>query len=105
MPIFVERSYTDGLLETRRYRLRCFGENLAAAAVAPAAVVLFGVAWGGGAIVAGLFGGLGLLLALSVAFTVRTLRAAAIAGVCSGAFMLALMLLEHRLFTHPILSD
>jgi len=49
MGFFVTRTYTDGVLDTRGYRLRCFVENLACAAVAPMLLALGTLLVGGGA--------------------------------------------------------
>ena len=35
MRVFVTRTYSDGVLDTRGYKLRCFVENLVCAAAAP----------------------------------------------------------------------
>ena len=49
MGLFVTRTFSDGLLETRGYRLRCLAENLLCASAAPALVLVVTVVLGGGA--------------------------------------------------------
>jgi hypothetical protein len=104
MGLFVTRTYTDGVLDTRGYRLRCFAENLACAAVAPmllTVVTLFAGGGVGSAIVAAV----GLALAFVVATSVRTTRGAALGGLAIAFAIFLFLFATAWLFTHPILSD
>jgi hypothetical protein len=105
MPLFIERTHTDGLLDTRGYKLRCFAEQLATAAIAPAAVVVVALALGGGGSVFAFYASLGALLALVVAMSVKSVKGAAVGGFVCGVLMLALLLTIHYGFSHPILPD
>jgi hypothetical protein len=104
MGFFVTRTFTDGLLDTRGYKLRCFAENLLCAAVAPAAVTVATVLLGGGtgSVIVGL---LALALTLAVASTVRTARGATVGGVAVGGALVLFLLVTHWLFSHPILPE
>jgi hypothetical protein len=104
MGFFVTRTFTDGLLDTRGYKLRCFAENLLCAAVAPAAVAVTTLLLGGGtgSVIVGL---LGLALTLAVASTVRTARGAAVGGVAVAGALVLFLVITHWLFSHPILPE
>lgn len=104
MGLFVTRTYTDGVLDTRGYRLRCFAENLVCAAAAPALLAVATLLLGGGdgsAIV----GAVGLALALVVATSVRTTRGAALGGLAVTAAIVLFLFAVGWLFTHPLLPD
>jgi hypothetical protein len=105
MRLLIERTHTDGLLDTRGYKLRCFAEQLVAAAIPPAIVVVVALALGGGGAVFAFYASLGALLALVVAISAKTVRGAVAGGVVCGALMLALLLTVHYGFSHPILPD
>jgi hypothetical protein len=99
--LFVTRTFSDGLLETRGYRLRCLAENLLCASAAPAFVIIATVLLGGGAGSA-FFAIVVALPVLVVRGTVRSVRAAALWGLGLGVALVLLMLFAHWLFTHPI---
>ena len=104
MRLFVRRTYSDGVLDTRGYKLRCFVENLACAAAAPALLTGATLLVGGGtgsAIVAAV----GLGLALVVATSVRTTRGAALGGVVAAAAILLFLVAVDWLFRNPILPE
>jgi hypothetical protein len=103
MGLLVTRTLTDGLLETRRYRLRCLVENLLCVGAPPALVIVVTVFLGGGA-GSVFFAVVVALPVLVVAGTVRSMRAAAIWGLALAAALVVLMLFAHWLFTHPIES-
>ncbi|HEX6701124.1 MAG TPA: hypothetical protein VF101_10380 [Gaiellaceae bacterium] len=101
MGFFVTRTFSDGLLETRRYRARCFAENVLCAGASPWLVIVVTLVLGGGA-GSVFFAVVATLLVLVVAASVGSTRAAAAWGVVvAGAIVLA-MLFAHWLFTHPI---
>jgi hypothetical protein len=104
MGFFVTRTYTDGLLDTRGYRLRCFAENLLCAAVAPGVVVLYTFLAGGGT-GSVMVGVLAVALVLAVATTVRTTRGAAVGGILVAAALVLFLVVTHWLFSHPILPE
>ena len=104
MGFFVTRTYTDGVLDTRGYKLRCFVENLVCAAAAPmllAAATLFLGGGAGSAIVAAV----GLGLALVVATSVRTTRGAALGGLVVAVAIFLFLFATDWLFRNPILPD
>jgi hypothetical protein len=103
MSIFVTRTYSDGVLDTRGYRLRCFAENLACAAAAPVLLTVATLLLGGGTASA-IIGAVGLGLALVVATSVRTTRGATVGGVLVAASIVLFLVAVDWLFTHPVLS-
>jgi hypothetical protein len=102
MGFFVTRTYSDGVLDTRGYRLRCFAENLLCAAAAPALLTVATLALGGGAgsIMVGVLGG---LLAVTIATAVRTTRGAAFGGLAVAAALVLFLVVVDWLFAHPVL--
>jgi hypothetical protein len=104
MGFFVTRTYTDGVLDTRGYRLRCFAENLACAAAAPALLTIATLFLGGGAGSA-IVGAVGLGLAFVVATSVRTTRGAALGGLVVAVAIFLFLYATDWLFNHPILRD
>ena len=104
MGLFVTRTYSDGVLDTRGYKARCYVENLACAAVAPLLLTVVTLLLGGGfgsVIVAAV----GLALALVVATSVRTTRGAALGGVVVAIAIFLFLLATDWLFRNPILPD
>ena len=104
MRLFVTRTYSDGVLDTRGYRLRCFVENLVCAAAAPALLTLATLLLGGGtgsAIVAAV----GLGLALVVATSVQTTRGAALGGLAAAVAIFLFLAAVDWLFRNPILPE
>jgi hypothetical protein len=104
MRFFVTRTYTDGVLDTRRYRLRCFVENFVCAAAAPALLAVATLFLGGGAGSA-IVAVVGLGLAFVVATSVRTTRGAAIGGLVVAVSIFLFLLATDWLFRNPILRD
>jgi hypothetical protein len=104
MGLFVTRTYTDGVLDTRGYRLRCFVENLVCAAVAPALLTVATLLLGGGAGSA-IVAAVGLGLAFVVATSVRTTRGAAAGGFVVAIAIFLFLLATDWLFRNPILPD
>jgi hypothetical protein len=104
MGLFVTRTYTDGVLDTRGYKLRCFVENLVCAAVAPALLTL-GTLLVGGGVGSAIVAAIGLGLAFVVATSVRTTRGAALGGVAVALAIFLFLFATDWLFTHPILRD
>jgi len=103
MGLLVTRTFTDGLLETRRHRLRCLAENLVCAGLPSAVVVAVTVLMGGGA-GSVFFAIVAALPVLVVTGAARSARAAAIWGVALAVALVLLILFAHWLFTHPIES-
>src|ERR671931_2490310 len=79
MGLFVTRTHTDGVLDTRGYKLRCFVENLACAAAAPALLTGATLLVGGG-VGSAIVAAVGLGLVFVVATSVRTTRGGAPRG-------------------------
>jgi hypothetical protein len=104
MGLFVTRTYTDGVLDTRGYRLRCFVENLVCAAAAPMLLALGTLLVGGGAGSA-IVAAVGLGLAFVVATSVRTTRGAAVGGFVVAIAIFLFLLATDWLFRNPILPD
>jgi hypothetical protein len=104
MGLFVTRTLTDGVLDTRRYRLRCFAENLVCAAVAPGLLVVVTLFLGGGAGSA-IVAAVGLGLAFVVATSVRTTRGAALGGLVAALAIFLFLLATDWLFRNPIQRD
>jgi hypothetical protein len=104
MGLFVTRTYTDGVLDTRGYRLRCFVENLVCAAAAPALLTVATLLAGGGAGSA-IVAAVGLGLALVVATSVRTTCGAAVGGLVAALAIFLFLLATDWLFRNPILPD
>ena len=104
MGLFVRRTYTDGVLDTRGYRLRCFVENLVCAAAAPALLAVATLFLGGGAGSA-IAAVAGLGLAFVVASSVRTTRGAAFGGLMVAIGIFLFLLATDWLFRNPILPD
>ena len=104
MGLFVTRTYTDGVLDTRGYRLRCFAENLACAAAAPLLLTAATVALGGG-VGSAIVGAVGLGLPVVVATSVQTIRGAALGGLAVAVAIFLFLSAFDWLFSHPILSD
>ena len=102
MGFFVTRTYTDGVLDTRGYRLRCFAENLVCAAAAPALLTGVTLLLGGG-VGSIMVGVIGALLAVTIATAVRTTRGALAGGLVVAAALLLFLVAVDWLFTHPIL--
>ena len=103
MRVFVTRTYSDGVLDTRGYKLRCFVENLACAAAAPGLLVIVTLFLGGG-VGSVIVAAIGFALALVVATSARTPRGAALGGVAVAAAIFLFLAVSDWLFTHPILS-
>jgi hypothetical protein len=104
MGLFVTRTYTDGVLDTRGYRLRCFVENLICAAVAPMLLAL-GTLFAGGGVGSAIVVAVGLGLAFVVATSVRTTRGAALGGVVVALAIFLFLLATDWLFRNPIQRD
>ena len=104
MGLFVTRTYSDGVLDTRGYKLRCFVENLICAAAAPALLTGATLLMGGG-VGSAIVAAVGLGLALVVATSVRTTRGAALGGLAVAVAIFLFLFVVDWLFTHPILSD
>jgi hypothetical protein len=104
VPLFVPRTFGDGLLDSRRYKLRCFAEQLVCAALPSALVVAVTLVLGGGA-GALLTAVVALLFAVSIATSVRTIRAALVAGIAVAAFLVFLLVAASWLFSHPIIRE
>jgi hypothetical protein len=104
MGIFVRRTYTDGVLDTRGYRLRCFVENLVCAAAAPLLLAVATLFLGGGAGSA-IVAGVGLGLAFVVATSVRTTRGAVLGGLVAALAIFLFLLATDWLFRNPIQRD
>jgi hypothetical protein len=104
MGLFVTRTYTDGVLDSRGYRLRCFVENLVCAAAAPAILTVATLFLGGGAGSA-IVAAVGLGLAFVVATSVRTMRGAALGGVIVAVAIFLFLLATDWLFRNPILPE
>jgi hypothetical protein len=104
MGLFVTRTYTDGVLDTRGYKLRCFAENLACAVVGPAVLTVLTLFAGGG-VGSAVVAGIGLALALVVATSVRTTRGAVVGGFAIALAIFLFLFTTDWLFAHPILSD
>ena len=104
MGLFVRRTYTDGVLDTRGYRFRCFVENLACAAAAPTLLTAVTLVLGGGAGSA-IVGAVGLGLAFVVATSVRTTRGAALGGLVVAVAIFLFLYITDWLFRNPILPD
>jgi hypothetical protein len=91
----------DGLLLTRKERLRVFWLKFAAA-VGPALVlVVVAVALGDGA-VGWSIAAFGLLLGFLVATTARTIRGALVAGLVIAVVLLVFQIVVAWFVTHPI---
>jgi hypothetical protein len=104
MGLFVTRTYTDGVLDTRGYKLRCFVENLVCAAASSALLAVASLFLGGGAGSA-IVTAVGLGLALVVATSVRTTRGAALGGFVVAIAIFLFLLATDWLFRNPILPD
>lgn len=104
MRVFVTRTYTDGVLDTRGYKFRCFVENLLCAALAPALLAVATLFLGGGAGSA-IVAAVGLGLAFVVATSVRTTRGAALGGLAVALAIFLFLLATDWLFRNPILPD
>jgi hypothetical protein len=104
MRLFVTRTYTDGVLDTRGYKLRCFVENVVCAAAAPLLLAVATLFLGGGAGSA-IVAAVGLGLAFVVATSVRTTRGAAVGGLVVALAILLFLLATDWLFRNPILPD
>jgi hypothetical protein len=104
MGFFVTRTYTDGVLDTRGYKLRCFVENLACAAAAPVLLAVVTLVLGGGAGSA-IVAAVGLGLAFVVATSARTTRGAALGGLAVALAIFLFLLATDWLFRNPIQSD
>jgi hypothetical protein len=104
MRLFVSRTYSDGVLDSRGYRLRCFVENLACAAAASALLTAATLLLGGG-VGSAIVAAVGLGLAFVVATSVRTTRGAALGGLAVAAAILLFVLAADWMFTHPILPE
>ena len=104
MRLFVTRTYSDGILDSRGYRLRFLVENFVCAAAAPTALAVGTLLIGGGvgSIVVAFVGG---LLALTIATSVRTTRGAALGGVLITAAIVLFLVVVDWLFSHPILPE
>jgi hypothetical protein len=103
MGLFVTRTYSDGVLETRGYKARCFVENLACAAVGPVLLAVVTLLAGGG-VGSVIVAAIGLALALVVATSVRTTRGAALGGLAVALAIFLFLFASDWLFSHPILS-
>ena len=104
MGLFVTRTLTDGVLDTRRYRLRCFVENLLCAAAAPALLTVGTLLLGGGAGSA-FVAVVGLGLAFVVATSVRTTRGATLGGLTVALVIVLFLMAVDWLFRNPILPE
>jgi hypothetical protein len=104
MGLFVTRTHTDGVLDTRGYKLRCFVENLACAAAAPALLTGATLLAGGG-VGSAIVAAVGLGLVFVVATTVRTTRGAALGGVAVAVAIFLFLAAVDWLFRNPILPD
>jgi hypothetical protein len=104
MGLFVTRTYTDGVLDTRGYKLRCFVENLVCAAAAPMLLAAGSLLVGGG-VGSAIVAAVGLGLAFVVATSVRTTRGAAMGGFVVAIAIVLFLLATDWLFRNPILPD
>lgn len=104
MRLFVTRTYSDGLLDSRGYRLRCFVENLVCAAAAPALLTVATLFLGGGAGSA-IVAAVGLGLAFVVATSARTTHGAALGGLAVAFAIFLFLAAVDWLFRNPILPD
>jgi hypothetical protein len=104
MGLFVTRTHTDGVLDTRGYKLRCFVESLACAAVAPALLTLSTLLVGGG-VGSAIVAAVGLGLAFVVATSVRTTRGAALGGLVAAIAIFLFLAAVDWLFRNPLLPD
>jgi hypothetical protein len=104
MGLFVTRTYTDGVLDTRGYKLRCFVENLVCAAAGPLLLAVATLFLGGGAGSA-IVAAVGIGLAFVVATSVRTTRGAAVGGLVVALAIFLFLLATDWLFRNPILPD
>jgi hypothetical protein len=91
----------DGLLLTRRERLRLFWSKLAAAFATPLLLGVVTLALGGGA-VGWMILVAGALLALFIATSVRKVRGAAIGGVVIAIVLFLFQLVVAWFGSHPI---
>lgn len=91
----------DGLLLTRKERLRVFWLKLAGAVGPSLVLVVLAVSVGAGA-VGWSIAVFGLLLGFLVATTARTVRGALLAGIVVAAVLLAFQVVVAWLITHPI---
>jgi hypothetical protein len=104
MGLFVTRTLTDGVLDTRGYRLRCFVENVVCAAAAPGLLTIGTLLLGGGAGSA-FVAAVGLGLAFVVATSVRTARGAALGGLAVAVVIVFFLVVVDWLFRNPILPE
>jgi hypothetical protein len=94
----------DGLLLTRRERLRIFWAKLAAGLGPTLALILLAALTGGGA-VAVVIAVLGVLCGLVIATSARRPRGALVGGIAVAAALLVLQLVIAWFASHPILKD
>jgi len=94
----------DGLLLTRRERLRLFWVKLAAGLGPTLALVLAAALTGGGAVAVAI-AILGVLCGLAIATSARRPRGALVGGVVLAAALLALQLVVAWFASHPIQKD
>ena len=104
MGLFVTRTYSDGVLDSPGYKLRCFVENLACAAVA-LALLTVGTLLVGGGVGSAIVAAVGLGLAFVVATSVRTTRGAAVGGLVVAIAIFLFLAAVDWLFRNPILPD
>jgi hypothetical protein len=104
MGLFVTRTYSDGVLDSRGYKLCCFVENVVCAATAPALLTVATLFLGGGAGSA-IVGAAGLGLAFVIATSVRTTRGAAVGGLAVAVAIFLFLAAVDWLFRNPILPD
>ena len=95
---------TDGLLLTRRERLRVFAERFAAG-VGPTLVLVIAAAALGVDATAVAIAVMGVLLGLVVATSARSTRGALIGGVAIAVALLVLQIVLAWFITHPIQSE
>jgi hypothetical protein len=94
----------DGLLLTRRERLRLFWGKVGGG-MGPPLLLAVGVATLGGGAVAVAIAVLGILLGLVVATSAKTTRGALIAGIVIAATLFVLQLVLAWFATHPIQKE
>jgi hypothetical protein len=94
----------DGLLLTRRDRLRLFSGKVGGGMGPPLALAVGVAAFGGGAVAVAV-GVLGILLGLVIATSAKTSRGALIAGLAIAGALFALQIVLAWFVSHPIQKE
>jgi hypothetical protein len=92
----------DGLLLTRKERIRSFWLKFAAGVGPALAVAIVALAIGGGS-AAWAIAIFGILIGLLVATSARTARGALVGGLVVAGFLIAFQVVVAWFFTHPII--